>query len=355
MPEQPPIDPAQFLANLFQSSQDALRPFQPGEAATAARPESDPLAFFASATLSLAQLQQDYVKQMMALWGMPGLAGLMPVALSGAPNVVDDKRFAGAAWKNDPRFDALTRGYLAYADFLKNAVDGAAVDGKTRDQLRFAVRQFIDAISPANFLSTNPEAVQLALETGGQSLIEGTQLFFKDFAKGRVTMTDEAAFVVGRDIAVMPGSVVFENALIQLIQYAPATDTVFARPLVIIPPCINKYYILDLTPDNSFVRHAVLEGHTVFLASWRNITADEERLTWDDYLQQGVMAAIDTALDITRADQVNTLGFCVGGTLLSSALAVMKANDEDKATSATLLTTMLDYSEPGEIGTMVTA
>ncbi len=178
-------------------------------------------------------------------------------------------------------------------------------------------------------------------------------LFFKDLAKGRISMTDESAFEVGRNIAVTEGSVIFENELIQVIQYAPRTAEVFARPLVMIPPCINKFYILDLTPENSFVRHAVDQGHTVFMLSWRNITPETGHFTWDDYLQLGVMQAIEVARAVTGADDVNALGFCIGGTLLACATAVMKANAEEKVASMTLLTAMLDFAEPGEIGTLI--
>ena len=175
----------------------------------------------------------------------------------------------------------------------------------------------------------------------------------QDFAKVRVSMTDDQAFEVGRNIATSPGSVGFENELIQLIQYAPSTKEVHERPLVIVPPCINKFYILDLQPDNSFVGHAVAQGHTVFLVSWRNVGPEQGGVTWDDYLEQGVMQAIDVALAISRADQVNTLGFCVGGTLLASALGVMAARGDDKVASLTLLTTMLDFTDTGEIGLLV--
>jgi polyhydroxyalkanoate synthase len=275
--------------------------------------------------------------------------------MSPAPNGPEDRRFAGEAWKGDPRFDAFKNGYLAYSKFLQDSVEQAPVDEKMKDQMRFAMRQYIDAMSPANFLASNPEAIQRALETGGKSLVEGTELFFKDLQRGRVSSTDEKAFEVGKNVAVTPGSVIYENDLIQLIQYKPTTAEVYERPLVIIPPCINKFYILDLTPENSFVRYAVAQGHTVFLASWRNITPEYGHLTWDDYLKQGPLTAIDVAQQITGADQVNTLGFCVGGTLLSSALAVMRANDEARVSSMTLLTTMLDFEDPGEIGTMITA
>jgi polyhydroxyalkanoate synthase len=166
-------------------------------------------------------------------------------------------------------------------------------------------------------------------------------------------MTDERVFEVGENLAVTEGAVVFENELIQVIQYAPRTLDVFERPLLIVPPCINKYYILDLQPDNSLVRYALDQGQTVFLISWRNATKDIDHLSWDDFLQKGVMQAIDVALDISQADKVNTLGFCVGGTLLASALAVQTANGIDKVASATLLTTMLDFTDTGEIGTLV--
>src|SRR5262249_26239383 len=158
-----------------------------------------------------------------------------------------------------------------------------------------------------NFFATNPEAMQLAAETGGQSVIDGMALFVEDLSKGRITMTDEGAFEIGKNIAVTEGSVVFENELIQVIQYAPRTPQVYTRPLVIVPPAINKFYILDLQPDNSFVGYALDQGHTVFLVSWRNITPELGNLTWDDYLQLGVMSAIDVARDITKSDRVNTL------------------------------------------------
>ncbi|MDQ3196136.1 MAG: alpha/beta fold hydrolase, partial [Pseudomonadota bacterium] len=208
-------------------------------------------------------------------------------------------------------------------------------------------------LSPANFFATNPEALQLAQETGGKSLIDGMGLFMQDLAKGRISMSDDSAFEVGRDVATTEGAVVFENDLIQLIQYAPRAEQVYERPLVVIPPCINKFYILDLQPDNSFVRHALDQGHTVFLVSWRNITPEFGHFTWDDYLELGVIKAIDVALSISGADRVNALGFCVGGTLLACALAVLAAKGEQKAASLTLLTTMLDFFDGGEIGQLV--
>ena len=166
-------------------------------------------------------------------------------------------RFAAEAWRNDPRFDLIRRGYLAYSTFLRNTVESAQLDEKTKAQMRHGMGQFIDAMSPSNFLVTNPEALQHAAETGGKSLTEGMNLFFEDMAKGRVSSTDEKAYEVGKNIATTPGAVIFENDLIQLIQYAPTTDRVYERPLLLVPPAINKFYILDLQPENSFVRYAL--------------------------------------------------------------------------------------------------
>jgi polyhydroxyalkanoate synthase len=267
---------------------------------------------------------------------------------------VTDKRFAGEAWRNDPRFDMLARGYLAYSEMLAGTVDAIPLDAETKARMRFGMRQLVDAMSPSNFFLTNPEAMQLAAETGGQSVVRGMNLFYEDLAKGRISTTDEKAYEVGRNIATMPGEVIYENELMQLIQYAPATKEVHEIPIVMIPPCINKFYIMDLQPENSLVRYLREEGHTVFMLSWRNVQAEQGHLTWDDYVEQGALKAIDVALEVTGAPQANTLGFCIGGTILGSALAVMKARGGDQVASLTLLTSMLDFRDTGEIGTMVT-
>jgi polyhydroxyalkanoate synthase len=304
------------------------------------------------ASKRITEMQQDYLKQVTGFW-TAAMGGANPWQPTAPATDAADKRFAGETWNNDPRFDTIKRAYLAYSSFLSDSVEAAPVDDRTKGQLRFAVRQVVDAMSPANYFATNPEAMQLATETGGQSIAEGLSLFFHDVAAGRISITDERAFEVGKNLAVTPGSVVFENELIQLIQYTPTTPKVHKYPLVIIPPCINKYYILDLQPENSLVRYAVEQGHTVFMTSWRNITPELSHLTWDDYLQQGVMKAIAVAREIAGVEKVNTLGFCIGGTLLASALAVMKVKDEDPVASMTLLTAMLDFSDTGEIALLV--
>src|ERR1700730_18083606 len=347
----PKPDPAQLLAGLFQTGEDMMRQFEATGGSSGGK--LDPTEHFISASRQFAAMQQDLIAQMTGYWsGMKGIAALeQEPGTSGTKD--NDRRFAGEAWTNDPRYDLLKRTYLAYSIFWQQAVESAAVDEPTKAKLRYDVRQFVDAMSPSNFLATNPEAMQLALETGGQSLAEGMKLFFDDLAKGRISMSDERAFTVGKNLAATLGAVIYENELIQVIQYSPLTDRVRRRPLVMIPPCINKFYILDLQAENSFVRYAVEQGHTVFMVSWRNVDAEMGHLTWDDYLETGVMQGIDVALAISKADKVNALGFCVGGTLLASALAVLQAKGEDRVASLTLLTTMLDFSATGEIGALV--
>ena len=279
-----------------------------------------------------------------------GWAAMLPAAAE----PIADRRFADEAWTKDPRYAAVARTYLAQTEQLRKALDAAPLDERTKAQWGFALGQVMDALSPANMLATNPEAIQLALESGGKSLVEGMRLYTEDLARGHIAMTDESAFEVGRNVATTPGTVVLQNELMQLIQYTPTTARVYSRPVVIVPPSINKYYILDLQPANSFVAHAVAEGHQVFLVSWRNMGAEQGTLTWDDYLEHGVLAAIDAALAITKADKANTLGFCIGGTLLASALAARAARGEHNAASMTLLTSMLDFSDTGDIGLLVT-
>ncbi len=299
------------------------------------------------AVAEVTKLQLDTLAKLTSAW-----TAMIPGATTQEP--VSDRRFADEAWTKDPRYDAVVRTYLAQTDLLRKALDAAPLDERSKAQWGFALGQVMNALSPANMLATNPEAIQLALESGGASLVEGMRLFTEDLARGRIAMTDESAFEVGRNVATTPGTVVLQNELIQLIQYTPTTTRVYKRPLVIVPPCINKYYILDLQPANSFVAHAVAEGHQVFLVSWRNVTAAQGTRTWDDYLQDGVLTAIDAALAITKADKANTLGFCIGGTLLACALAVQAARGEHPAASMTLLTSMLDYGETGDIGLLVT-
>jgi polyhydroxyalkanoate synthase subunit PhaC len=342
----PSNDPTRWLTDLMKTKHMVLWPS--GEIADTPKALAAAAAPWTKAFAELSALQLKMFQQLTAPW----TAALG--ATGAAPEPITDKRFAGEAWSSDPRFEAVARAYLAQTEAMFKALEAAPIDERSKAQWGFALRQLTDAVSPNNTLATNPEALQLAIETGGASLFEGVRLFAEDLASGRISMTDSTAFEVGRNVGLTPGSVIFQNDLIQLIQYTPTTAKVFKRPLLIVPPCINKYYILDLQPTNSFVAHAVAQGQTVFLISWRNAGPEQAELTWDDYLSDGVLRAIEVARSITRADLVNTLGFCIGGTLLASALAVLAARGERPAASMSLLTTMLDFSDTGDIGLLIT-
>jgi len=291
-------------------------------------------------------IQTEYFGKQERLWSAM-LAGR-------SENVIDapaaDRRFQGKEWRDNAYYSYLRQSYLLVSRYLEQLVEAAALDETAKDRARFAVRQWLDAMCPANFAATNPAALAEAVASNGESMTRGLANLLGDVHRGRISQTDESAFEVGRNLAVTPGDVVFENALIQLIQYRPTTQQVAARPLVMVPPCINKFYILDLQPENSFVAHAVAQGNTVFMVSWRNVGPEQGHFTWDDYLEKGVASALRVAKEIAKSDQVNALGFCIGGTLLGSFLA--RENPEGVA-SVTLLATMLDFSDPGQIGLFV--
>jgi polyhydroxyalkanoate synthase subunit PhaC len=292
------------------------------------------------------QLQQDWYQQQLALWTR--MSGQQPPQ----PEVATDRRFRAPEWR-EPYFDWLSQSYLITSQWLAAAANGANLDAHEKKKTAFLMRQWIDAASPANFGWSNPEALKLAAETQGASIAQGLQNLRDDMPKGMVSMTDERAFEVGRNLAVTPGAVVFENALMQLIQYRPATETVYERPMLMVPPCINKFYVLDLQPENSLVRYAVEQGHTVFMVSWRNVPADMGTVTWDDYVSQGLITAIESVRKICGVKKINALGFCVGGTLLATALAVLKAKRKNPAASLTLLATMLDFCDTGELSVFI--
>ncbi len=300
-----------------------------------------------------AALQARYFELHAALWQSALTREAGRDATLVAPVDRGDRRFSSAEWRRIPWFDYLRQSYLINSRFLSDCVEALEAEPSAKERLHFIARQFSDAMSPANFAATNPEALKLALETKGESLTQGIRQLIEDVHKGRISTTDESVFEVGKNLAVTEGAVVFENELIQLIQYKPLTPTVFKRPLVMFPPCINKFYILDLQPENSLVRYAVEQGHPVFMVSWRNITEELGHLTWDDYLEKGVLKALEVASAICAAEKVNALGFCVGGTMLGTALAVMAAKGENRVESATFLASMLDFSDTGDIGLFI--
>ena len=349
MPASTP-DPTRWLADLMATQQTFMQSLgaavPPGLASGAAPDDPSKLLMpWQHAAQAMTDWQQRAMQQMTALWSEP--------VTTGADAPAPDRRFAADSWRKDPRFSALAQAYLGQAEQLRKALDAAPLDERGKGQWGFLLRQVVDAASPANCLATNPEAMQMAIDSGGASLLEGMRLFTQDLARGRVSMTDDTAFEVGRNVATTPGSVVFENDLFQLVQYTPTTAKVHERPLLIVPPCINKYYIMDLQPENSLVRYVLEQGHTVFLVSWKNPGKAEERITWDDYLQMGPLTALDVVRNVTGVDKPNVLGFCVGGTLLTSALAVARARGEEPVESLTLMTTLLDFGEPGELGCLI--
>ena len=269
-----------------------------------------------------------------------------------------DRRFKDEAWSDSAVFDFIKQSYLLTARWMQNTVrevDG--LDDKTAKKVDFYTRQFVDAMAPSNFLLTNPQVLRTTLETGGENLIRGLEHVLDDLERGKgrllIKMTDLDAFKIGQNIATTPGKVIYQNDLLQLIQYAPTTEAVQRRPLLIMPPWINKYYILDLRPDNSFVRWAVGQGHTVFMVSWVN---PDERLankSFEDYMREGPLAALDAIEQATGEREVNVIGYCLGGTLLAATLAYMAAIGDDRFVSATFFVSLTDFKEAGELSVFI--
>ena len=264
-----------------------------------------------------------------------------------------DRRFTAEQWRDNPVFSFLLQNYLVNGEAMREIIDQADIADADKKLLRFVVGQYVDATSPANFPLTNPEVLADAAQSGGQNFVQGMQNFMDDMQNGGISNTDKTAFAVGDNIACTPGKVIAQNEIMQLIEYAPQTPQTHARPLLVIPPCINRYYILDLQSSNSFIRRVVAAGHRVFLVSWVNAGARQQHCDWDYYLREGVMAAIDIVCAISGQNKINTLGFCIGGTMLASALAVLARDGQKPAHSLTLLAAMLDFADTGEIGMFV--
>ncbi len=303
--------------------------------------ETPALGGFGVPTEALAKLQADYLAGAIEVWNRVLQPGAAP------PGRSADRRFAASEWSATPGSAYLAEMYLLNARTLLGMVEALKADEKTRSRVRFAVLQWIDAASSSNFLALNPEAQKKAIDTQGESLADGMRHLWNDLQQGHLSQTDESAFEVGRNVATTEGSVVFENEFFQLLEYKPLNAKVYERPLLIVPPCINKFYILDLQPENSLIRHAVGEGHRVFVVSWKNAGEEIATRTWDDYIDHAAIKAITLAQEISGSAQINTLGFCIGGTILATALAVLEARGERPAASLTLLTSFLDFSETG--------
>ena len=325
---------AQQFQQIFGDSwTKALQSFQSADVA-GGMPGAAPLQF---SSTKLQALQQQYLHDAKELWAQ---------GLQAAPEI-KDRRFTGEGWAANPVATFSAAAYLLNARTLMGLADAVEADAKTRARIRFGVEQWMAAMAPSNFLAFNAEAQKKAIETKGESIAKGMQNLLHDITQGHVSMTDESLFEVGRNVATTEGAVVFENELFQLLEYKPLTTKVFERPFLLVPPCINKFYVLDLQPENSLIRYAVEQGHRTFVVSWRNPDDSLAHKTWDDYVEDGVMAAIDVVQNITGAEQINALGFCVGGTILSNALAVLAARGDEPVASATFLTTLIDFTDTG--------
>jgi polyhydroxyalkanoate synthase len=272
------------------------------------------------------------------------------------PDQARDKRFKAPQWREEPVFDFLRQSYFMIADHMLKGVDAIeGVDEKQKEQIRFATKGFIDAVSPSNFPTTNPEVIDKVIETKGESLLKGLQHMMADIQKGQMTQVDPDAFELGRNLAMTPGKVVKRTDLYELIQYSPATESVYKVPLVIFPPWINRFYILDLTPEKSFIRWAVEQGLTVFVVSWKSADATMKDVVWDDYIEDGQIDAIDTVREMLGVEGVHAIGYCVAGTTLAATLAVLTAREQaEKVKSATFFTAQVDFTEAGELLHFVT-
>jgi len=308
--------------------------------------------------MSIAQMQLDL------WWKHVKLLQRTTERLTGITNKSDhrpvaaDRRFRHSAWTENFLFDYIKQSYLLSAEAILaavNRVDG--LDPKTAHKVDFYTRQFVDAMAPSNFIATNPEVLQTTIETGGENLLRGLTNLLDDLERGRgrlaVTMTDLEAFRLGENVATTPGKIIFQNELMQLIQYAPSTVEVKRRPLIIVPPWINKFYVLDLRPETSFIRWAVDQGHTVFVISWVN---PDERLAhkgFEDYMLEGPLAALDVIGVATGEREVNAIGYCLGGTLLAATLGYLSAQNDDRIQTATYLVTLVDFTDVGDMAVFI--
>ena len=309
---------------------------------------------------AVARIQTSFADEGLALWQRfltsGGLLRDQPEPPpSGSPAAARDRRFADPAWTEHPFYDLIRQSYLLLSDYLMrmaDAVDG--VDPRQKAKLRFATTGLLDAIAPSNFPLTNPMVVQRTIQSGGENLVKGLKHMLADLEKGQLSHTDGTAFEVGRNIASTPGKVIKETPLYQLIHYAPTTGTVMETPLLIFPPWINRFYILDLSPEKSFVKWAVDQGLSVFLVSWKSADGSMKDLVWDDYILNGQLDAIDTVRDLLDVPSVHTIGYCVAGTTLAATLALLAARGEaDKVSSATFFTAQVDFSKAGDLALFV--
>ncbi len=346
---------ARVSAAFWQRQADASNEFQLVDPAAVNQAFTALSASLMSDPERLAEATADYWRRSTELWN----AGLrrMQGEEADLPPMPRDRRFRGEAWEANATFDYLRRSYVLASDWMRDLVDRADMDPEQRRRVSFYTRQFLSAASPANFVATNPEVLQRVAETDGKNLIDGLEHLLEDLERGKgqlkISMTDESAFEVGRNVAATPGKVVFQNDMMQLIQYDPSTEVVAKRPLLFVPPWINKFYVMDLQPKNSLIRWAVEQGHTLFVISWVNPDARLAAKSFADYMHSGPLAALDAIEAATGEREVNILGFCIGGILTATTLGWMAEKGDDRIASATFLATMFDFSDVGETSVFV--
>ena len=364
-------DPAEIsrsMAGIAEHSQRLVSGFLARQTADQRMPESDPLniggAFMEMTTKMMANpvrvmeanlsLWQDYL----GLWQNTASRMMGQDTEPVVAPAHDDRRFRDQSWQENSVFDFIKQSYLLTSRWMQSTVAGVeGLDDETARKVDFYTRQFAEAMSPSNFLMTNPEVLRATMESGGENLLRGLENLLSDLERGdgklRISMTDDDAFQVGENIATTPGKVVFRNELMELIQYTPATDKVRKVPLLIVPPWINKYYILDLREKNSFIKWAVDQGHTLFVISWVNPDSDLAAKTFADYMLEGPLAALDAIEQATGERKINAIGYCIGGTLMASTMAYLAANKDDRIKTITYLATMVDFEEAGELGVFI--
>ena len=363
-----PVELSKTMTDIAEKSQKLVSDWLERQTENGSASNLDPLniggAFFEmtarlmSDPAKLVQAQINLWQDYMNLWQSTTRRMLGDAVEPTAEPERGDRRFLDPAWDENQLFDFIKQSYLLTARWLQSTVqDVDGMDEKTAKKVDFYTRQLVDAMAPSNFVVTNPEVLRATLESGGENLVKGLKNLLDDLDRGKgrlsIKMTDYEAFEVGKNIAVTPGKVVFQTDLMQLIQYEPTTDKAHKRPLLIIPPWINKYYILDLREKNSFIKWAVGQGLTVFVISWVNPDAKLAQKTFDDYMLEGPLAALGAIERATGEKDANVIGYCLGGTLLACTLAYMTAKKEARIKSATFITTMTDFTEAGELGVFI--
>lgn len=358
-----PVQLAHNMMKVWQTSHKLAATYMQKQQ-SADHTESDPLNVADAFAKLLTQLvadpdrlikaQADLWRRYGDLWQYAGQRAMGQQAEPPAQPVTGDKRFKHQDWSENLTFDVIKQSYLITADWLQNLVSRTAgLDDRTQHKVEFFTKQISDAYSPTNFFWTNPEVLQATIDENGENLVRGLNNILEDLDRGggqlNIKQTDMEYFEVGRNLATAPGKVVYQNHIMQLLQFEPTTPKVYRRPLLIFPPWINKYYILDMREDNSFIRWCVAKGYTVFVVSWVNPDGQLVKKTFEDYLNEGIFQALDAVKKATGEDEVNTIGYCVGGTLLGSALAYMAAKKDNRITSATFLAAQLDFSEAGDL------